>query len=647
MKKGIIGLIIIIGMFIIISVNASSFSTSISSVSTIEAGKEFTVTFNATGTNIMGIDALLTYDSSKLTLVSSTGVNGYNIVVGTRIIAYKNSGNNGTFAFARITFKAKSNFAVGQSTTISLSDVKGSNGADINGSGSSKTIKVVSSNNNLASLSIDGKLIGGFSTSKTSYSMTVENNVTSVVISATAEDSNSVIIGTGTKNLNVYNNNYNIVVTAENGSKKTYSVTITRKDADGLTALRSGNNSLKSLIITGYDIGFKTDVTKYDLTIENNINKLKVEAIADSAKATLNINNPDELKIGLNVIKITVTAEDGTIKEYIINVTRSNAGPTTTLEKVIDVVMDTTADTINVNIKDSKTEIKKEILDVIKERQKTLIINRLDEQDMIIYSWEIKGNKVNEQTMDVNINFISDIENNIDSLTNHAKYIMLNFSHSGELPEGTLITVYVGDKYKDGDMLKLYSYDADAEKIELVYDNLTVENSYVKFELKHCSNYFLTMANLMMTNQTNNMYILLLGALILIQIIYIINLKKGNLKDEVFQSGNIINEESKTETVSMQTAAKEEKATTKIEINKMLDKDKTMVNDNQVIKPGVLGSELIDDNRNVIEDIPVSKNNENGGLVEVEDPGKSYVVEIVETKQENGLPLNQQNEKKD
>jgi len=101
----------------------------------------------------------------------------------------------------------------------------------------------LSSDANLSSLSVPGyTLTPGFNASTTSYSVSVANNVSSVTINATANHGAATVSGTGTKSLSVGSNPFDVVVTAEDGTIKTYTVTITRAtvtyytitfDADG------------------------------------------------------------------------------------------------------------------------------------------------------------------------------------------------------------------------------------------------------------------------------------------------------------------------------------------------------------------------------------------------------------------------------
>lgn len=101
-----------------------------------------------------------------------------------------------------------------------------------------------SANNRLSSLSVDGyTLTPTFSSDNTDYSLIVENDVTSVNVSAGLIDGNATVSGRGSHSLSVGNNVINITVTAENGDIKTYVINITRKSA------QSGGNT----------DGFKTD----------------------------------------------------------------------------------------------------------------------------------------------------------------------------------------------------------------------------------------------------------------------------------------------------------------------------------------------------------------------------------------------------
>lgn len=127
-----------------------------------------------------------------------------------------------------VTVKGKS---VGTATiTVKLSDVATYDKEPLTNT-YKITVKVTepkSKNNNLSSISVDGyKLV---KKSDTSYTLDVGNSVSKITIKATAADSKASVSGTGTKSLNTGSNTFNVVVTAESGAKKTYTITVNRKD---------------------------------------------------------------------------------------------------------------------------------------------------------------------------------------------------------------------------------------------------------------------------------------------------------------------------------------------------------------------------------------------------------------------------------
>ena len=191
-------------------------------------------------------------------------------------------------------------------------------------SGATKTytIKITreddrSSNNYLKSLNVSS---GDFTFNKKTlnYSFTVQNDVTSLKVIAVAEDSKSTVSGAKTYNLKEGLNKINITVTAENKQKRTYSLQVTRIVKN---ISKEVNNKLKSLEITNYQINFDPETTIYNLTIENEKSLDIVPKVQDSTSSVV-INGNENLKDG-SVIKLVVTAVDGSTKEYIINVSKN------------------------------------------------------------------------------------------------------------------------------------------------------------------------------------------------------------------------------------------------------------------------------------------------------------------------------------
>lgn len=87
---------------------------------------------------------------------------------------------------------------------------------------------------------------------------------------------------------------------------------------------KSNNTNLKVLSIEGAELtpAFSANVTEYSVKLVNyKEQSLKINAEAEDEKSTVKVEGNEEIKIGDNVISITVTAEDGTTKVYKVAVT--------------------------------------------------------------------------------------------------------------------------------------------------------------------------------------------------------------------------------------------------------------------------------------------------------------------------------------
>lgn len=166
-------------------------------------------------------------------------------------------------------------------------------------------------------MSIDGYDID-FASNKTSYQLTVEYEVNQINIKASTADSTARVSGTGTKDLNLYTNTFNIVVTAENGSRKTYTIEVIRKDIDGNIKELATDNTLSSITITDYNINFNPEILEYTILLNEAVIP-EINALATDTNATVTVNNPDSIKTGNNVIEISVIAENGAEQIYKIN----------------------------------------------------------------------------------------------------------------------------------------------------------------------------------------------------------------------------------------------------------------------------------------------------------------------------------------
>lgn len=182
------------------------------------------------------------------------------------------------------------------------------------------TKKDGSKDNTLAKLSVDGYDIN-FNKNTTSYSIDVKYDVESIKVDAKANDSKAKVDISGESNLKYGANNVKIVVTAENGDKKTYTIVVNR-EADPNKELKDVNDleSIKPSVGILSPV-FDKDKTNYVIYLPYEVNEIKFDVTAVDS-ASIEKEEVDTLKIGDNVFKYNVRAENGNIKTYTIVVRR-------------------------------------------------------------------------------------------------------------------------------------------------------------------------------------------------------------------------------------------------------------------------------------------------------------------------------------
>lgn len=355
-------LILILSFAFCINVNAAQkYTMTIDGPTSAVKGSNITLTFSAknvgTITNgFAGYEGSINYDSTKLEYVSmSTTMTGWPVYPSPKenrikFVGYDDSavGTTKDISIFKVVFKVL-NSAAGD-TTVTVNGLKGSTGAgnSITADDVSKTIAIKdsetakSSDASLASLGVSGYNISpAFNPSTTSYKVTVPNNVTKVDVIAKQNDPKATVSTSGNNNFSVGKNNIFVEVQAEDGSKKIYTIEVTREAPKSNVITpptpKSSNNNLKS--ISGIDgLNFDPNKTEYDVTVPFDVTSLNVSATPQDSKAKISISNAkiNDLKVGkTTTITIAVTAEDSSVKVYTINVKRSEYKSETDLKEVV------------------------------------------------------------------------------------------------------------------------------------------------------------------------------------------------------------------------------------------------------------------------------------------------------------------------
>lgn len=302
MKKIKLILLTIISLIIFPNiVNAASGSISVSGSSTIVKGNNVKLTVTLSSSTAIGSWQMdLNYDKSYLQLVSSSSEAGGTMMA--------NSSASGTKSKSyTFTFKALKT----GSTRVSVSSYLAyaySDLSELSLSSSSKTIKIItqeeleasySKDNYLKNLSVEGyELDKEFNKETLEYTVNVPTGTTSVNVIATKNDSTASVNGAGTIEVTEGINSIPIVVTAQNGAEKTYTLTINVEDQNPITV--NVNNKTYTVVknatlLTAPNTFSETTITIDDTEIPAFIN--------ESANVTLVGLKDDEGNIELFIYK--------------------------------------------------------------------------------------------------------------------------------------------------------------------------------------------------------------------------------------------------------------------------------------------------------------------------------------------------------
>lgn len=215
-------------------------------------------------------------------------------------------------------------------------------------------IRKISSNNNLSSLKASvGTFDIAFDKDVTVYTLTVPYDTESVILSGSLEDITSTVDGLIEYKLTDDKTTANITVVAEDGTIKVYTVYIIKEAkpenvATPVTYYYSSNNYLKSLEIDGYEITFNKETNEYKITVKSDVTSLDIKAIPEDSRARVEITGNEKFKKGNNTVTITVTAEDGSTREYKITANKESEkkealteieGNSNTAEKVVIIIL--------------------------------------------------------------------------------------------------------------------------------------------------------------------------------------------------------------------------------------------------------------------------------------------------------------------
>ena len=306
-------------------------SASLSGDSSIQAGSDVTLTLKVSGSNVMGVEATLNYDSSVLEYRSYSGkLSGWDVVPnGTKFVMY-GVGNpiNSSTSVVSVTFRVKSGLDVGTALSASFSDITVSDGNSDSSvpsaSWSGKVGAAPSNNCAISSLTCSNATLSPeFSSSNTAYTATVPYDVTELKLDWRTADSGARVSVSG-NSLVVGENTVTVTCTAPSGAQKYYVITVTRKQDPNYKPSDVALLADLKLDAAPLSPAFSGAVTDYVAYVPFETKSATLTGIAKDEKALQVTEDTRQLiNEGETVMSVTCTAEDGvTKKTYTVHVYR-------------------------------------------------------------------------------------------------------------------------------------------------------------------------------------------------------------------------------------------------------------------------------------------------------------------------------------
>lgn len=202
---------------------------------------------------------------------------------------------------------------VNKSVTITVkekttTDTGNNNTTTNNNSGTNNTTANKSSNANISKLTLNVEGLS-FKSNQTTYNITVGEEVNNINVGVMLAHKKATYSISGNKNLKAGDNVIKIVVTAEDGSKKTYKINVKKQGNEEESSAYLSNLIIENMT---FETPFSSTETEYIGSKMKYVQSLNVLPYTVSEQATYEVIDNENLKEGTNTIKIRVTSADKT-----------------------------------------------------------------------------------------------------------------------------------------------------------------------------------------------------------------------------------------------------------------------------------------------------------------------------------------------
>jgi hypothetical protein len=499
---------------ILVAFTLSTFATpvyaatlSLSGSSSVTAGSTISISI-VLGESSDGVAGTIKYDSAKLTYVSSSAGSGWTASYNDsakKFTAYRPNGDFGTGTILTLKFRAKS--SASGTTKIEATNVQVSTktrGEIFTSASKTITIKkpatpvVLSSDATLKSLSVaEGSLTPAFATATIGYSLSVSPETEKITINAQPNNAKAKV-SIGSYNLiQGETTPVKVVVTAENGATKTYTIQVTRElpgdyvpsDNDQLTMIKPSYGTLSP--------AFDSEIYHYAIDVPYECTNMTFTAQTSFIRAKFNVLGSSKLTPGVdNVFYVVVMAEDNKSTQiYTITVRRSAVYSIYLQEAYINDIINQITQQTKPVIMDMSTApiqvVASSILTALKENPDRQLVIKCVGASITIKGSDLTGN-IKEGFYDVTINSSSQYKDTMMTRVSDEQYYVFSTHHQGAWPGN--VEYSINTPFLTGAEVNIYRYDAKDDKYITIAKNVAVSGGTVVFAYDEGGDFLITTA---------------------------------------------------------------------------------------------------------------------------------------------------------
>ncbi|MGM9834385.1 MAG: hypothetical protein ACI31M_01210, partial [Bacilli bacterium] len=264
--------------------------------------------------------------------------------------------------------------------------------------------------------------------------------------------------------LNPGKNEIEVIVKGTDESTTTYKVTITSEETNN-----EPSTKLKSFTFNNKEVKI-TDKLTYLVGVAEDAKTINFQTKTETTNATVKIDGDENIKPGINIFTITVSAKDLDDTVYTIIVYKPESSVITYLEGL---------DTLNSNLiyeMQFNPYIPGSIFELLKDSKYTITYNNVNQIGGLLYSLSFNKNVI--YTEDYTIDFVKTNE--------------LPLTYASTVPENVDIKLFIDPEEVFSSKLYLYSFDQATNEYTLINDNLEVKDYYVSFTSTGARTYVLS-----------------------------------------------------------------------------------------------------------------------------------------------------------